>query len=148
MVPPSSNRISRVPPYSIPKMFPSNTGLSPSLAVLPSTFLCQNTLGNGLVRFRSPLLSKSRLISFPPGTEMFQFPGFRFFNLCIQLKIPHMRGVPPFGNQRIIGHSHLPAAYRSVSRPSSPLDGKASSKCPFALDSSLFVKHISAQQTS
>ena len=30
----------------------------------------------GLVRFRSPLLTESRLISFPPGTEMFQFPGF------------------------------------------------------------------------
>lgn len=30
----------------------------------------------GLVRVRSPLLAESRLISFPPGTEMFQFPGF------------------------------------------------------------------------
>src|SRR6185436_5623671 len=27
-----------------------------------------------LVRFRSPLLAESRLISFPRGTEMFQFP--------------------------------------------------------------------------
>ena len=30
----------------------------------------------GLVRFRSPLLTESRLISFPTGTEMFQFPAF------------------------------------------------------------------------
>jgi hypothetical protein len=30
----------------------------------------------GLLRFRSPLLTESRLMSFPPGTEMFQFPGF------------------------------------------------------------------------
>ena len=30
----------------------------------------------GLVRFRSPLLTESLLLSFPPGTEMFQFPGF------------------------------------------------------------------------
>jgi hypothetical protein len=30
----------------------------------------------GLFRFRSPLLTESRLMSFPPGTEMFQFPGF------------------------------------------------------------------------
>jgi hypothetical protein len=29
-----------------------------------------------LVRVRSPLLTESRLISVPPGTEMFQFPGF------------------------------------------------------------------------
>ena len=30
----------------------------------------------GLVRVRSPLLTESLLLSFPPGTEMFQFPGF------------------------------------------------------------------------
>jgi hypothetical protein len=30
----------------------------------------------GLVRFRSPLLAESRLMSFPPATEMFQFTGF------------------------------------------------------------------------
>ena len=29
----------------------------------------------GLIRVRSPLLAESRLMSFPPGTEMFQFPG-------------------------------------------------------------------------
>ena len=29
-----------------------------------------------LIRVRSPLLTESRLISVPPGTEMFQFPGF------------------------------------------------------------------------
>src|SRR5512136_3098615 len=30
----------------------------------------------GLFRVRSPLLAESLLISLPPGTEMFQFPGF------------------------------------------------------------------------
>ncbi len=30
----------------------------------------------GLIRVRSPLLTESRFLSFPPGTEMFQFPGF------------------------------------------------------------------------
>jgi hypothetical protein len=30
----------------------------------------------GLVRVRSPLLTESRLMSFPPATEMFQFTGF------------------------------------------------------------------------
>ncbi len=29
-----------------------------------------------LFRVRSPLLTESRLLSFPPGSEMFQFPGF------------------------------------------------------------------------
>ena len=39
----------------------------------PSASLCKTT---GLLRFRSPLLAESPLMSFPPGTEMFQFPGF------------------------------------------------------------------------
>lgn len=46
-----------------------------------------------------------------------------------------MRWVAPFGNPRINGCSPLPAAYRSVLRPSSPLNAKASPECPFALDS-------------
>ena len=33
-------------------------------------------VGSGLVPFRSPLLGEYRLISFPSGTEMFQFPEF------------------------------------------------------------------------
>ena len=30
----------------------------------------------GLIPVRSPLLGESLSLSFPPGTEMFQFPGF------------------------------------------------------------------------
>jgi len=46
--------------------------------------------GTGLVRVRSPLLTESRLMSFPPGTEMFQFSGFAspkpiLFSLVIPL---------------------------------------------------------------
>ena len=65
------------------------TGLSPSLAGLsrplrltsqrPSvgpTTPCPQGARFGLYRFRSPLLSASRLISLPRGTEMFQFPRF------------------------------------------------------------------------
>ena len=38
--------------------------------------------------------------------------------------------VSPFGNPRIKAYSQLPVAYRSVLRPSSPLNAKASTKCP------------------
>ena len=38
--------------------------------------------------------------------------------------------VSPFGNPRIKACSQLPAAFRSVPRPSSPLGTKASTKCP------------------
>src|SRR5699024_6666925 len=34
-----------------------------------------------LIPFRSPLLGKSRLLSLPPGTEMFQFPGCTLYTL-------------------------------------------------------------------
>ena len=44
--------------------------------------------------------------------------------------------VPPFGYPRITVYSQLPAAFRSVSRPSSPLIAKAFTKCPYlSLDS-------------
>ena len=36
----------------------------------------------GLFPFRSPLLGKSQLISFPPGTKMLQFPGFDLHYHC------------------------------------------------------------------
>lgn len=44
----------------------------------PTFLKCSGCLpfATGLVRVRSPLLAESRLMSFPPGTEMFQFPGF------------------------------------------------------------------------
>ena len=41
----------------------------------------------GLLRFRSPLLSESFLLSFPPGTKMFQFPGFPPLSLCVQDRV-------------------------------------------------------------
>ena len=37
---------------------------------------CQRHPRFGLLRVRSPLLAQSFLLSFPPGTKMFQFPGF------------------------------------------------------------------------
>ena len=53
------------------------------------------THATGLVRFRSPLLAESRLMSFPPATEMFQFAGFASqtygFSLGYRLRggLPH-----------------------------------------------------------
>lgn len=75
MVPPCSVKVSRAPTYSLSFWltfqiqdyhllwwaFPNPSSRYPK------------TLG--LFPFRSPLLRESRLISFPPGTKMFQFPG-------------------------------------------------------------------------
>jgi hypothetical protein len=54
-----------------------------------------------LFRFRSPLLSESRLISVPPPTEMFQFSGFALLTLYIQMRVTLAGWVSPFGNPRI-----------------------------------------------
>src|ERR687883_48452 len=104
MVLPDSHRISRVPWYLGFDLEPARilpTGLSPSLAGLSRPFGYLAGFNSFVVvprprrwldrRFRlipvrSPLLGESRLISFPPGTEMFQFPTFASTSLCIQLE--------------------------------------------------------------
>ena len=44
--------------------------------------------------------------------------------------IPSVCWVAPFGNLRLTGYWHLIVAYRSLSRPSSPLRAKASAIHP------------------
>ena len=86
----------------------------------------------GLIRVRSPLLAESRLIYFPRGTEMFHFPPFATLSLYIQQRVTQTASVwvSPFGHLRIDGCLHLPVAFRSLPRPSSPPCAKASSECP------------------
>ena len=69
-----------------------------------------------LFRFRSPLLTESRLFSLPVGTEMFHFPTFPPHALCVQARVtPHdWCGVPPFGNPRINARLTAP---RGLSQP-------------------------------
>ena len=68
----------------------SHTGLSPSAVPLSRGFRSRHVLRRrgpttpqrpepprfGLLPGRSPLLGESLLFSLPPGTKMFQFPGF------------------------------------------------------------------------
>ena len=82
----------------------------------------------GLVRVRSPLLTQSLLFSFPPVTEMFHFTGYRVsFPIFVQERTVtnYCHQVTPFGNLRIKAFVPLPEAYRSLSRPSSPVGTKA-----------------------
>ena len=59
--------------------------------------------GFGLFRFRSPLLTESRLLSLPPGTEMVHFPGFARTRLWIQRAVSEVysEGFP---------HSEIPGS--------------------------------------
>ena len=84
----------------------------------------------GLFPVRSPLLRESRLISFPAGTEMFQFPALAPFRVT---ELASSR-VSPFGHPEITARVQLPQAFRSLPRPSSPLDAKASTVCLIAFD--------------
>ena len=96
MVPPASHKVPRVSWYSgYSCLFHlSRTGPLPSVAEPFLTLFC-STMDNvwspqprktevfrfGLFRFRSPLLTESRLISLPEATEMFQFAP------CLRLKL-------------------------------------------------------------
>src|SRR5699024_8736150 len=68
----------------------------------------------GLVPARAPLLRKSHLLFLPPGTEMFQFPGYAASILCIQIDtlLHYEQRVSPFGNPRFAVYLRLPEAYR------------------------------------
>ena len=86
-----------------------------------------------LIRFRSPLLTESRLFSLPVGTEMFHFPTFPLPALYIQAGVTR-------SHKRLAGFPHsdtlgsklayqFPEAYRRLLRPSSAPDAKASTVC-------------------
>ena len=93
MVPPCSDRISRVPPYSRIVCALRIRGYHPLWPDFPdrSTYLQTTT---GLFRVRSPLLAESLLMSFPPGTEMFQFPGFASYAYGFSARYPLPGGLP------------------------------------------------------
>ena len=61
--------------------------------------------GFRLVRLRSPLLTESRFLSLPEGTEMFQFPSLALPVLCIQTGVGghDPTWVSPFGNPWFCG---------------------------------------------
>ena len=127
MVPADSRRISRVPRYSgaaspYPYRFAygaftlcghsfqsARLRLVSDFAGGPTTpVIALPQCRFGLLRFRSPLLSQSLLFSFPPGTEMFQFPGFA----PVSDRYP-CGWVAPFGNPRVV---RVFAPYRGLSQ--------------------------------
>ena len=87
--------------------------------------------GFGLFPFRSPLLWVSReshsihtnirvngmqlfLFSFPPGTEMFHFPGFASVSVTLQILRQRRRGFPHSEISGSQATNRLPEAYRRL----------------------------------
>ena len=146
MVPPTSHKVSRVSWYSgycrcLP---PSPTGLSPSMAGFPKTV---RLASSSLMQSITPERTRSGLGSFPFARR---YSGHRCFFLFLRLlrcfssagSLPcamdsRMDGwssssrVSPFGYPWINGYLLLPAAFRSLSRPSSAPGAKASALRPF-----------------
>ena len=76
----------------------------------------------------------SVLISIPPGTKMFQFPGFTLLGLCIRTRVTGKPvGLPHSDTNGSKLAWQLPVAFRSHPRPSSSLSAKASPVCPYLL---------------
>ena len=124
----------------------SCTGLSPSSAGFPKTFLLSLKI---LSAVRTPGCTQPGLGSFHFARRYF---GNRCFFLFLRLlrcfsspgSLPYvmdwrmddggvLRRVSPFRDLRIKGYLLLPEAYRSLSRLSSALSAKASALCPYCL---------------
>ena len=93
MVPLRSDRVSRAPPYSRMYRYLRLRGYHPLWPAFPnrSAYPLHTT---GLFHVRSPLLAESLLMSFPPGTEMFQFPGFASPTYVFSERYPKGVGCP------------------------------------------------------
>jgi hypothetical protein len=136
-----SIRISRVPTYSGYHLYHHSLHVQdfhPLWYIFPDNFRFklmimsavlqphgrQNDNGLGYSPFDRHYLGNHYLFSFPPGTKMFQFSGLA----SVLLRIPVLQtgGFPHSEICGYIGYLLLPAAYRSLSRPSSPLRAKAS----------------------
>ena len=84
----------------------------PLWSAFPGRSVNSLAITNRLFRFRSPLLSESRLMSFPRATEMFQFTRFASHTYEFSMRYPE-GWVSPFRNLRI--KANLPAP-RSLSQ--------------------------------
>ena len=134
MVPPDSDRISLVPPYSgfdyvwirfrihgfhvLRPNFPEKFfyQIQVNVVVLqPRTR--RNACGLGCSAFARHYLRNHCCFLFLRVLRCFSSPR----SPLVQGSDPSGHWVPPFGNPRVTGHLRLTVAYRSLSRPSSPL---------------------------
>src|SRR5688572_31825527 len=108
MVPRCSDKIARVSSYSS-LLIDSCFHLQGYHLLWPDFPDCSTSTHRitttGLVPFRSPLLRESRLISFPPVTEMFQFTGFAPHAYLFSMRYPCIAARMGFPIQRSPGRS-------------------------------------------
>ena len=134
MVPPDSDRISLVPPYSGFSYASTQCQIRGFHALWPafpssSSIKCMSTTLS-----YNPRHAETPLVWAPPRSLAttcgitFVFSSCRYLDVSVPCVRPVSHGdtpsrcrVPPFGYLRITGYLRLPKAFRSLSRPSSPL---------------------------
>ena len=151
MGPPDSHRISRVPRYSgyryASKVFRVR-GCHPLRRCFPAS---STTLHLATTRSYNPSNAGTSLVWALPRS-LATTGGIIVYFLFLEVlrcfsslgspphyvdNRPSAYWVVPFGDPRVNGHLHLTGAYRSLSRPSSPVRAKASAMRPFLLSRTL-----------
>ena len=138
--------VSRVTQDTTKLPLASNTELSSSVVELSRTFFSRSVY-HGVVLLPRWCVATTTVWALPRSLATTE--GIIVYFLFLQVlrcfsslrsplhlstdNYPSGNWVVPFGNPRIKGHLHLPQAYRSLSRPSSPPWAKASTLRPFLL---------------
>ena len=147
MVPPVSDRVPPAPPYSgfrLGSVVVSRKGLSPATARLsrrlplrrhsPRRRPYNPARASTPAVWAGPLsLAATRGVTVVFLSSDYLDVSVRRVGHLSQVDWPPAGRVPPFGHPRIIGRSRLPAAFRSLPRPSSPPGAKASPVRPVVL---------------
>ena len=141
MVPAHSIKVSRVSMYSGYRhvIFPFAYGaftLSGRLSQNLSARINESIMRSEPRNARIPVWALPISLAATLGIDV-SFSSSAYLDVSVQRVSPHIPiysvyadkvllcRVSPFGNLRIYSHLHLPAAYRSLSRPSSAPDAKA-----------------------
>ena len=114
----------------------------PLWSAFPDRFAKDRAITNRLLRFRSPLLSESRLMSFTRATEMFQFTRFASRTYVFSARYLLLGGFPHSEISGSMLICQLPEAYRRLSRLSSPLTAKASTACLIVTGKQIGRAHV------
>ena len=134
MVPPSSDRISRVPPYLICPLCRFVYGAITLYREPFHTLPLQHKDSAGP---RSLAATEGISVDFySSGYLDVSVPRVRFSTLCIQIEMT--TEVAGFPHSEISGSKlvcQLAEAFRRLPRPSSPMTAKASTVCTYSLDS-------------
>ena len=138
MVPPYSDRISRVPPYLSQAQYHTGhftygaiTRYGRPFQVVP---LCLVLSLAGSSDFARHYFRNLGWCLFLWVLRCFSSPGLLLHTYVFSVWYP-CGWVPPFGNPRVKACCQLAEAYRRLPRPSSPIIAKASTMCTYSLDS-------------